>query len=122
MVEAEEAESEPEPETVLGHAVAKVEPVDPADLPWSEQLRDDQRVIEAIERLMKAASGSDKPKIPIGKIAKKLPIVGIVTSAGSNGRTLAAVAANSQAYAQTLYLADKHGRELPAALRRLDDD
>lgn len=85
---------------------------------WSEKLRNDHRILEALERLMKSASG--KEAVPVEKVVSKLPVIGIITSAGMNAHTLGSVASNSRAYAQTLFLAGKHGLPLPGWL--LADD
>lgn len=82
---------------------------------WSEKLRNDHRILEAIERLMKAGAGGRA--VPVEKVVSKLPAIGVVTSAGLNARTLGSVAKNARAYGQTLYLAEKYSLELPSALQ-----
>jgi len=81
---------------------------------WSEKLREDHRVLGALERLMKAASGKDT--VPVGKVVSKLPAIGVITSAGMNSHILASVAKNAKAYAQTVFLAEKYGLDLPPPL------
>lgn len=86
---------------------------------WSEKLRNDHRILEALERLIKAASGKDA--VPVVKVVNKLPGIGVITSAGMNSHILGSVAKNATAYAQTVFLAEKYGLDLPQLLL-LDED
>lgn len=69
---------------------------------------------------MKAASGKDA--ISVGKVVSKLPAIGVIRSAGMNSHILAAVATNAKAYAQTMFLVEKYGLELPPFLSHVRDD
>ncbi|MFG2021113.1 EcsC family protein [Actinomadura geliboluensis] len=81
---------------------------------WSKKLRDDHKLLAALEKLMKQWSGSSR--IPVGKVAKGIPVVSIVTSAGTNGWVIGDVAKQARRYAQTLFLAEKYDLPLPAQL------
>lgn len=81
---------------------------------WSQKLRDDHKLLAALEKLMKQWSGSSN--IPVGKVAKGIPVVSIVTSAGTNGWVIGDVAKQARRYAQTLFLAGKYDLPLPARL------
>lgn len=81
---------------------------------WSQKLRDDHRILDAMEKLMKHAGKTDA--VPVATAAKGLPALSIITGAGLNAMQLADVAKQAAAYAQTNYLADKYNLPLPAPL------
>ncbi|GLZ08231.1 hypothetical protein Acsp03_56970 [Actinomadura sp. NBRC 104412] len=81
---------------------------------WSKKLRDDHRLIAALEKLMKQWTNGSH--IPVGKVAKGIPVVSIVTSAGTNAWVIGDVAKQARLYAQTLFLAEKYDLPLPARL------
>lgn len=91
---------------------------------WSQKLRDDHKLLAALEKLMKQWSGSSS--VPVGKVAKGIPVVSIVTSAGTNAWVIGDVAKQARLYAQTLFLAGKYDLPLPARLATFaaeaDDD
>lgn len=91
---------------------------------WSQKLRDDHKLLAALEKLMKQWNGSSH--IPVGKVAKGIPVVSIVTSAGTNAWVMGDVAKQARLYAQTLFLAGKYDLPLPARLATFaveaDDD
>jgi len=89
---------------------------------WSQKLREDHRLLEAIEKLMKQATNGKQ--VPVGRAAKALPYVAVVVGAGTNARVLSDVSSKSIRYAQTVRLSEKYGLPLPAKLRDadLDDD
>lgn len=84
---------------------------------WSNKLREDHRLLEAIEKLMRQWKGGGH--VPVGKAAKGLPVVSVVVGAGSNSWILGDVAKNARLYARTLHLAEKYDLELPPNLREL---
>ena len=53
--------------------------------------------------------------------AKGLPVIAVVTSTGTNAFVIGDVAKQARYYAQTLFLAEKYGLPLPAALARFTD-
>ncbi|MDQ1686237.1 MAG: hypothetical protein QOC82_2974 [Frankiaceae bacterium] len=88
---------------------------------WSQKLREDHRLLAAVERLMKqAGSGAN---VPVSRATKALPAIGVLAGAGMNSYVLGDVANQSIRYAQTVLLAEKHGLLLPVRLRHdvLDD-
>lgn len=82
---------------------------------WSDALRRDHRLIAATERFM--GQWYKGGKVPVGHVAKALPVISIVVGAGSNAHMLGAVTKHSQYYCQTRFLAEKGGLPLPEALR-----
>ena len=85
---------------------------------WSQKLREDHRLLAAVEKLMKQASGGGK--VPVGRAVKALPAIAVIAGAGTNSHVLGDVAKQSIRYAQTVLLSEKYGLPLPARLR--DDD
>lgn len=82
---------------------------------WSAKLRQDHRLIAALEKLMKQA-GTSGGKVPVQNVAKAVPFVGVLIGAGMNAVVLGNVAADARRYCQTRFLCDKYGLPLPAAL------
>ena len=87
---------------------------------WSEKLRTDHRLLAAVETLMKQAGNGSR--VPVGRVAKAMPAIGMIVGAGTNSYVLSDVASQSIRYAQTVLLAEKHGLPLPARLRDDVDD
>lgn len=86
---------------------------------WSQKIRDDHRLMAAVERLMAKIKDG---KVPIEDVAKKMPYIGFVTSAGANAYVLGDIAKQGVRYSQTRFLAEKYGLPLPVNLREADDD
>jgi hypothetical protein len=85
---------------------------------WSEKLRQDHRLLAAVEKVMKQAGGG--AHVPVSRAAKAMPAIGVIAGAGTNSHVLGDVANQSIRYAQTVLLSERHGVPLPARLR--DDD
>ncbi|MHA7300432.1 EcsC family protein [Pseudarthrobacter sp. MDT1-22] len=110
---------------------AKVEPLREAAraadaikgrIKWSDKLRQDHRLLAALEKLMQQG-GKAGSKVRVQDVAKAVPYVGILIGASTNSVILGNVAADAQRYCQTRFLCDKYGLPLPAALAiDLDDD
>ncbi len=81
---------------------------------WSDKLRQDHRVLAAVEKLMKQAGGG--AHVPVGKAAKAMPALGVIAGAGTNSHVLADVAKQSIRYAQTVLLSERYGLPLPSRL------
>lgn len=79
---------------------------------WSQKFRD--RIATAVEKLLKHASNGQH--VPIDKVVAKMPVIGVVTSAGINGTVLGSLAKTSVRYSQTIHLARKHDLALPPNL------
>jgi len=88
---------------------------------WSNKLRQDHRLLAALEKLMQQL-GPTGSRVPVKNVAKVVPVVGILIGAGMNSAVLGRVAADAQRYCQTRFLCDKHGMPLPSALATDRDD
>ncbi|WP_086828638.1 EcsC family protein [Streptomyces sp. NRRL B-24572] len=82
---------------------------------WSQKLRQDHRLVAALEKLMQQL-GPAGARVPVKNVAKVVPLVGILVGAGANAAVLGRVAADAQRYCQTRFLCEKYGLPLPAAL------
>jgi hypothetical protein len=88
---------------------------------WSQKLRNDHRLLAALEKLMKQL-GPAGSRVPVKNVAKVVPVVGVLIGAGMNAAVLGRVAAEAQRYCQTRFLCEKYGLPLPAALATGRDD
>ncbi|MFI8390688.1 EcsC family protein [Streptomyces sp. NPDC085540] len=88
---------------------------------WSQKLRQDHRLLAALEKLMQQL-GPAGSRVPVQNVAKVVPFVGVLVGAGMNSLVLGRVAADAQRYCQTRFLCDKYGLPLPAALATDQDD
>ncbi|MDX2591802.1 EcsC family protein [Streptomyces sp. WI03-4A] len=88
---------------------------------WSDKLRQDHRLLAALEKLMQQL-GPAGSRVPVKNVAKVVPVVGILIGAGMNSAVLGRVAADAQRYCQTRFLCDKYGMPLPTALATDRDD
>lgn len=86
---------------------------------WSKKIRDDHRLMAAVEKLMKQFTDGS---VSIQDVSKKMPAIGIATSAGSNAYILGDVAKHGIMYAQTRLLAEKYDLVLPPNLIHFVDD
>jgi hypothetical protein len=86
---------------------------------WSQKLRDDHRLMAAVEKLMKQFANGRA--VPVGTVAKAMPVVAVLAGAGTNAYVLGDVVHQARLYAQTLHLAEKYGLPVPANLRHQDD-
>lgn len=80
---------------------------------WSEKLRNDEKLLAAVEKLMKQFSNGP---VHVEKVAAKMPVIAVVTSAGLNQHMLADVAKQARLYAATMFLVEKYGLPVPRAL------
>ncbi|WP_425843675.1 EcsC family protein [Agrococcus sp. TSP3-2-1] len=87
---------------------------------WSQKLRADHRLAEAVEKLLQFL-GPKGGHVSVQQVAKVLPVVGILVGAGTNSTVLGAVARDAQRFCQTRFLCEKYGLPLPVALSRLRD-
>lgn len=87
---------------------------------WSKKLREDHRIMEAVEKLLKQVGDG---KVPVKNARMGLPVIAVVVGAGTNAQVLGDVAKQTRHYAATLHLAEKYGLSLPQSLRQdLDAD
>ncbi|MDN3267432.1 EcsC family protein [Streptomyces sp. MA15] len=88
---------------------------------WSKKLRNDHRLLAALEKLMKQL-GPAGSRVPVKNVAKVVPVVGVLIGAGMNSAVLGRVATEAQRYCQTRFLCDKYGLPLPPAMAPHGDD
>ncbi|MET9332152.1 EcsC family protein [Streptomyces cellulosae] len=88
---------------------------------WSKKLRNDHRLLAALEKLMKQL-GPAGSRVPVKNVAKVVPVVGVLIGAGMNSAVLGRVATEAQRYCQTRFLCDKYGLPLPPAMATHGDD
>ncbi|RAY12931.1 hypothetical protein DPM19_23260 [Actinomadura craniellae] len=86
---------------------------------WSQKLRDDHKMMAAVEKLMKQFANGRA--VPVEKVTKAMPVVAVFAGAGTNAYVLGDIVHQARLYAQTLYLAEKYGLPLPENLRHWDD-
>lgn len=86
---------------------------------WSAKLRDDHRIMAAVETLLEQLGNSNH--VPVRHARMGMPVVSIVAGAGTNSYVLGDVVAQSEAYAATKFLAHKYGLPLPSNLQEADD-
>lgn len=77
---------------------------------WSAKLRKDEKLLAAVEKLMKQFTNAP---VPVGKVVGKMPVLAVITTAGLNQHMLADVAAQARLYAATVLLAQKYDMPLP---------
>jgi hypothetical protein len=82
---------------------------------WSQKLRDNHKLMAAVEKLMKQFANGRA--VPVDKVTKAMPVVAVFAGAGTNAYVLGDVVHQARLYAQTLYLAEKYGLPLPENLR-----
>lgn len=90
---------------------------------WSQRLREDHRLLAAVEKLLKRA-GNGK-HVPVKSARMGMPVVSVLAGAATNSHVLGDTARQARHYGATMLLAEKHGLELPANLRHsleVDED
>jgi len=88
---------------------------------WSNKLREDHRLLAAVERLLKQAG--DGSRVPVKNARMGMPVIAVFAGAATNAHVLGDTVKQSRHYAATMLLAEKHGLEVPMNLRRaLDSD
>lgn len=83
---------------------------------WSMKLRNDNRILAAMEMLMKKWGGVSH--VSVSTAAKGLPVAAVLASTGTNAAVMGDVAEQARLYAQTLFLAEKYDLTLPASLAK----
>lgn len=107
------------PKVKAVHDAAKAFDASKNRIRWSQKIRDDHRLMAAVERLMAKLKDG---KVPIEDVAKKMPYIGVVTSAGANAYVLGDIAKQGVLYSKTRFLAEKYELPLPANLHEVDDE
>jgi hypothetical protein len=88
---------------------------------WSDKLRQDHRLLAALEKLMQQL-GPAGSRVQVQSVAKVVPFVGVVIGAGMNSAVLGRVATDAQRYCQTRFLCDKYRLPMPDPLATDWDD
>jgi len=83
---------------------------------WSQKLRDDHRLMAAVEKLLKRAG--DGKHVPVKSARMGMPVISVLAGAATNSHVLGDAARQARHYGATVLLAEKHGLELPPNLRR----
>lgn len=83
---------------------------------WSPKLRDDHRLMAAVEKLLKRAG--DGKHVPVKNARMGMPVISVLAGAATNSHVLGDTARQARHYGATMLLAEKHGLELPPNLRR----
>ena len=83
---------------------------------WSQQLREDHRLMAAVEKLLKSAGGGKR--VPVKNARMGMPMVSILAGAATNSHVLGDTVAQARHYGATVMLAEKYGLPLPPNLHR----
>ncbi|MGY2075032.1 EcsC family protein [Blastococcus sp. SYSU DS0828] len=83
---------------------------------WSQKLREDHRLMAAVEKLMKQMGGGGR--VPVKNVRMGMPLIAIFAGAGTNAHVLGDIAKQARHYGATMLLAEKYGLELPPNLRQ----
>lgn len=86
---------------------------------WSPKLREDQRLMAAIEKLLKRSGGGGH--VPVKNARMGLPLIAVFVGAGTNSHQLGDIALQARQYGATLHLAQKYGLDLPASLLHMHE-
>jgi hypothetical protein len=81
---------------------------------WSQKLREDQKLMAAIEKLMQQFARGQH--VPVEKVTKFVPLVAVLAGAGTNAYVLGDVAKQATLFAQTSFLSDKYDLPMPSNL------
>lgn len=81
---------------------------------WSDKLRQEHRLMSAMERLMKQTGGSSR--VPVKNARMGMPVVAVFAGAATNAHLLGDIAHQARNYSSTVMLAEKYGLQLPARL------
>lgn len=83
---------------------------------WSSKLREDHRLMAAVEKLLKQAG--DGKHVPVKNARMGMPVISVLAGAGTNSHVLADTARQARHYGATMMLAEKHGLGMPETFRR----
>jgi hypothetical protein len=82
---------------------------------WSQKLRDDHRLMAAVEKLLKQAGGK---KVPVQNARMGMPVIAVLAGAATNSHILGDTVTQARNYGATILLSERYGLELPLNLRR----
>ncbi len=83
---------------------------------WSKKLREDHRLMAAVEKLLKRAGPNGR--VPVKSARMGMPVISVLIGAGTNSHILADTSKQARYYAATMFLAEKYGLQLPANIHR----
>lgn len=88
---------------------------------WSKKLREDHRLMAAVEKLLKQAG--DGRHVPVKNARMGMPVISVLAGAATNSHVLGDTARQAAHYGATLWLCDRHGLPIPPSLvQALGDD
>jgi hypothetical protein len=82
---------------------------------WSQKLREDQKLMAAVEKLMQQFARGQH--VPVEKVTMAMPLISVLAGAGTNAYVLGDVAKQATLFAQTSFLADKYDLPMPPNLK-----
>lgn len=82
---------------------------------WSQKLRDDHRLMAAVEKLLKQAG--DGKRVPVKNARMGMPFIAVFAGAATNQHVLGDTVKQARHFGATIMLADKYGLALPPNLR-----
>ena len=83
---------------------------------WSQKLRDDHRLMAAVEKLLRQAG--DGKRVPVKNARMGMPFIAVFAGAATNSHVLGDTVKQARQYGATIMLAEKHGLPLPPNLRQ----
>lgn len=83
---------------------------------WSQKLREDHRLMAAVEKLLKQV-GNGK-RVPVKNARMGMPLIAVLAGAATNSHVLGDTVKQARFYGATVLLAEKHCLEIPHNLRR----
>jgi hypothetical protein len=87
---------------------------------WSQKLRDDEKLVAALEKFMKRFYTGGK--MPVKDVGKAIPVVSILVGSGMNSHLLGQVTQDAKRFCQTRFLCEKYGLPMPEAINHLRGD
>ena len=86
---------------------------------WSDKLRDNHRLMAAVEKLLKQTSGGGH--VPVRNARMGMPVIAVFAGAAANSHLLGDMALQARNYGSTLHLSRKYGLALPSPLQDMPD-
>ncbi|MGN7132476.1 EcsC family protein [Rhodococcoides corynebacterioides] len=80
---------------------------------WSARLREDHRLMAAVEKLLRQTSGG---KVPVQNARMGMPLIAVFAGAATNAHVLGDTVEQARNYGATLALVEKYGLKLPGNL------
>jgi hypothetical protein len=83
---------------------------------WSKKLREDHRLMAAVEKLMKRVG--DGSRVSVKNARMGMPLIAVFAGAGTNAHVLGDITKQARHFGATMLLSEKYGLELPPNLRQ----